>query len=265
MDCDIRTEALHLRDHAFGRINRRMPIGPVRFGFHDLLWIHEGRVQLRFPELGRQLSLVAPAGVLILPETLFSGSPSGAFATASICHFEYREPLPAKLEGPGFLVPEPAENLHVQNLLRLAMHLARPTRAADLDRRRRLLVTILDAFMAERQDQAVAGDDRLAMAWGEAGRNLHRMRTLKDVADLLGVSESAFRALHRRSLGTAAGEHLRQLRLTRAEELLATTGQSLETIAGQVGYRHAATLSNAFRQHHGKTPGQFRHWSNPFA
>jgi AraC-like DNA-binding protein len=203
--------------------------------------------------------------VLILPGTLFSGSPMGAFATASICHFECAQPVPAKLEGPGFLLPDGVEALHVQNLLRLAMYLAQPGRAAELDRRRRLLAAIIDAFTAERQAQPITDDDRLAMAWSAAGRNLHRMRTLKDVADLLGVSESAFRALHRRSLGTTAGEHLRQLRLTRAEELLATTGQSLEMIAGQVGYSHAATLSNAFRQRHGKTPGQFRHWSNPFA
>ena len=103
------------------------------------------------------------------------------------------------------------------------------------------------------------------MAWGQAAQNLHRMRTLADVAALLGLSESALRALHRRAWNTSAGEHLRELRLTRAEELLVSTDLSLAEIAQAVGYGHATTLAGAFRQRRGKTPGQYRHWSNPFA
>jgi transcriptional regulator GlxA family with amidase domain len=91
------------------------------------------------------------------------------------------------------------------------------------------------------------------------------MRTLADVAALLDVSESTLRAMHRNALGTSAGEYLRDLRLTRAEELLAGTDKPLAEIALAVGYGHAATLSAAFRTRRGKTPGQYRHWSNPFA
>ena len=39
----------------------------------------------------------------------------------------------------------------------------------------------------------------------------------------------------------------------------------LARIAAEVGYGHASTLSAAFRERRGKTPGQYRHWSNPFA
>jgi transcriptional regulator GlxA family with amidase domain len=71
--------------------------------------------------------------------------------------------------------------------------------------------------------------------------------------------------MHRKAWRTSAGEHLRELRLTRAEELLVGTDKSLAEIARDVGYGHAATLSAAFRQRRGKTPSQYRHWSNPFA
>ena len=72
-------------------------------------------------------------------------------------------------------------------------------------------------------------------------------------------------ALHRRTWNTSAGEHLRELRLTRAEELLVSTDKPLGAIAAAVGYAHASTLTAAFRQRRGKTPGEYRHWSNPFA
>lgn len=261
MSHEIDESRLVLLDHRFGRINRRMPIGPVRWTFHDLFWIHEGQATLDFPEQSARLDLVAPAGVLILPGTLFRGATAGAFATASICHYSVQEQsLP-----PGFLLPRADEALHLQNLLRLAMHLARRELPEDLPRRKRLLLALLDGFDPGASAAPSIEEDRLAAAWKQAGQNLHRMRTLADVAALLGVSESTLRAMHRKAWQTSAGEHLRELRLIRAEELLVGTGKSLSEIAAAVGYGHAATLSAAFRTRRGKTPGQYRHWSNPFA
>lgn len=260
MPREITAQDLELLDHRFGRVNRRMPIGPVRWAFHDLFWLHEGRARLRFPEQGATLELAAPGGVLILPETLFEGATVGAFATASICHFAVAD----RQAGPGVVLPNPGEELHIQNQLRLAMQLARAERPADLPRRKRLLLALLDGF-GEDSRSVSEDEDRLAMAWTQARANLHRMRTLADVAALLGISESALRAMHRKTRDTSAGEHLRELRLVRAEELLVSTDKSLAEIATAVGYGHAATLSAAFRSRRGKTPGQYRHWSNPFA
>lgn len=257
---DIEVGEIELRDHRFGRINRRMPIGPVRWPFYDLFWIHEGRTWLSFPEQSASIELTAPSGVLILPGTLFQGATVGTLATASICHFA----MPGDT-APGFLRPNAGEELHVQNLLRLSLHLARRGRDEDVPRRKRLLLALLDGFAARDVAAPTADEGRLAEAWRQAGQNLHRMRTLADVAALLAVSESTFRAMHRAAWDTSAGEHLRELRLTRAEELLAGTDKSLAEIAAAVGYGHAATLSAAFRARRGKTPGQYRHWSNPFA
>ncbi len=261
MEHEIDQSRLVLFDHRFGRINRRMPIGPAKWTFHDLFWVHEGAVSLEFPEQAARLELLAPAGVLIRPGTPFRGTTLGAFATASICHFA----IQGHVAPPGFLLPRPGEALHLQNLLRLAMHLARRDDPGDLPRRRRLLLALLDGFATGPSQAPGIDEDRLAVAWRQAEQNLHRMRTLADVAALLGVSESTLRAMHRKTRHTSAGEHLRELRLTRAEELLVGTANSLSEIARAVGYGHAATLSAAFRARRGKTPGQYRHWSNPFA
>ncbi len=257
---ETQEEDLTLGDHRFGRINRRMPIGPVRWPHHDLLWIHEGAVRIAFPEHAAAVELVAPAGLLILPQTLFSGGTSGGFATASICHFQI-----AAAEQAGWLLPPPGEALHLQHMIRLAMELAQRGLEAELPRRRRLLLSILDGFSPPAADAAATVNTRLAMTWRQAAQNLHRMRTLADVAALIGLSESRFRDMHRATWHTAAGEHLRNLRLSRAEELIVGTDKTLAEIATAVGYRHAATLSAAFRARRGKSPAEFRHWSNPFA
>jgi AraC-like DNA-binding protein len=259
---DTQIGEIALGDHRFGRVNRRMPIGPVRWPFHDLFWVHEGGAKLSFPEQDATLELVAPAGVLILPGTMFRGATSGAFSTASICHFEL-----AGYDGPqGWLLPHATEALHLQNMIKLAMELAHRNRPDELERRKRLLLAILDGFAPEigTSDTATV-DSRLGIAWRQAAQNLHRMRTLADVAAVLGLSESTFRAMHRDAWHNSAGEHLRELRLTRAEELIVSTDKSLTEIAEAVGYRHAATLSAAFRARRGKTPGEYRRWSNPFA
>lgn len=269
MNFEIDPDTLELREHRYGRFDKRMPVGPVKWPFHDLLWIHEGRALIEFPMVGGRLELTAPAGVLILPETDFSGRAVGAFATATICHFACSSSSrPEGFMGPGYMSPNAGEELHVQNLIRLALQLARRSREGDLDRRRRLLLTILDCFDLpdDRAETAPERDEsRLAAAWETAQRHLDKIRTLSDVASLLGLQESALRTSHRKAWNTSAGKHLRELRLKRAEELLATTGYSLSEVATHVGYAHAETLSAAFKKSRGITPGQYRQWSNPFA
>lgn len=260
MQREMHEHELTLGEHRFGRVNRRMPIGPVRWPFHDLFWVHEGGAQLIFPELQATLELTAPAGVLILPGTLFRGTTTGAFATASICHFE----LAGYAGEPGYLLPHANEVLHLQSMLKLAMELAHRQGPGDLPRRRRLLLTLLDGFASETA-AVPASEDRLTIAWRQASKNLHRMRTLSDVAALLDISESTLRAMHRSAWHTSAGEYLRELRLSRAEELMVGTDKPLSEIAAAVGYQHATTLSAAFRARRGKTPGAYRRWSNPFA
>lgn len=254
---DLRITAL-LR-HAYGRLDRRRTIGPVTWPFHDLLWIHQGQARIVF-EKGVAVDLTAPDGVLILPGTPFSGRAIGGIASASVCHF-----VCANASGPGHLRLASAERLDLQALVRLALRLAIEQPQAE-GRRRRLLAAILDGFgpVGGRMDPPPKAR-RLALAWEQADLALSQIRSLADVATIVGLRESAFRTLHREVLGSSAGAHLRERRLVRAETLLATTGLTLGDIARQVGYGHAETLNAAFRQSRGMTPGAFRRHTQPFA
>lgn len=259
--------SIDLREHRLGRFDRRMPIGPARWDFHDLLWIHEGSVRLEIGE-DTAITLTAPSGVLILPDTPFSGAAIGGFATASICHFAWPEADRLDMASPGYCLPRPSEALHVQAMLRLSLDLAGRRNDDDLPRRRRLLGAILDCFARPSAAPTIDGlshDRGLEIAWAQAEKSLSKMRTLSDVASLIEIHESALRARHRQHYKTSAGGHLREMRLRKAEDLLTTTRCNMDEIARLVGYGHAETLIAAFHKSRGCTPGQFRHRSNPFA
>ncbi len=250
---------MKLLRHAYGRFDRRLPIGPVTWPFYDLLWIHQGQAQIVFADTGH-ITLTAPDGVLIHPDTPFSGQAIGAAATASVCHFRTEEPAP-----PGYLRAAPGDRLDLSALIRMALRLAADQPAAT-DRRIRLLQAILDGFAPEHAPPPMDRDAiRLARAWELAAQNLGTIRGLVDVAALIDLRESALRTLHRNVHGAPAGAHLRALRLAQADTLLATTGLTLTEIAQQVGYGHPETLNAAFRASRGMTPGAFRRHAQPFA
>lgn len=239
-----------------GRFDRRYAVGPVQWDFWDLLWLHEGRLNLTLGPGKAAEALDAPAGVLIPPGTHFQGGAADGEASASIVHFASDCDSDRYL-----LVPEP-DRLHVQNMIQLSLDYAR--RGEPMGRRLRLLAAVLDCF-SDPAAQSRHPKTRLDRAWHEAETKLGAVRTVADVAVFAGQAESTFRAAHRGQFGSSAGQHLKQLRLSEAERHLATTGLGLAEIAALVGYGHAETLSAAFKRSRGRTPGEFRRWCKRFA
>ncbi|MBA3710202.1 MAG: helix-turn-helix domain-containing protein [Planctomycetes bacterium] len=72
------------------------------------------------------------------------------------------------------------------------------------------------------------------------------------------VSEAQFRRIFTRAMGRSPVAHQRQLRLGEACRLLRETADTIEVIAGKVGYAEPAFFANTFRQAMGMTPGKFR-------
>ena len=242
-----------------GRFNNRFRIGPARWPHFDLLWIHQGSARLAVGSAAEKLILRAPDGVLIFPDVPFQGHVVDGNADASICHFVAQQPT-AKMDGMGYMRPDETVRPHIQNLLRLS--LAHAQNGVAMPTRLRLLYCILDCFDSERVSQPSNQVDR---AWSLATSRLSLIRSLADVADLVGVSESAFRAQHRSWFGSSAGQYLREVRLSEAEQLLSSTGDSVSSISRQVGYGHPESFSQAFKASRGQTPLQYRRWSRRFA
>ena len=101
-------------------------------------------------------------------------------------------------------------------------------------------------------------DPLLRRAFAIIRRDLGRSVGVAQIADELAVSCAELNRVARRELGrTLADEFLRQ-RLARAKVLLTETDLTLEAIAHETGFCHAAHLANAFRAAFGQTPGHFR-------
>lgn len=239
---------LHIVRLDRGRFDHRFGVGPACWPFWDLLWVHSGTVALEIAGVSQEIA--APTGILIAPNTAFHGQ-ARSTAEASICHFTWHDPdIPT---AQSYALPNLLHGADLQSLVTLLQ--AYGKRGVDHGMRANLLQVILDGFQPAPDPAPVS---RIDQAWHEAAEKLQGIRGLTDVAALVGLSESAFRAEHRAQHQRPAGQHLQRLRLRRAEQLLLTSGMTLPEVAEAVGFAHAESLSAAFSKRYGLPPGRYR-------
>lgn len=101
-------------------------------------------------------------------------------------------------------------------------------------------------------------DDRIVQLWQVVEKNLARSWTLEQMAGLAHVSHEHLRRLCRQHLGRSPLQQLTFLRMQRAQRLLSTTTDKIETIAHTVGYENAFTFSNRFKKWVGWRPSEHR-------
>jgi AraC-like DNA-binding protein len=78
------------------------------------------------------------------------------------------------------------------------------------------------------------------------------------LAEMANLSVSHFCALFKRVTGSPPIEYCLQMKVQRACELLDTTGQSIKSIASQVGFSDPLYFSRIFRKVHGISPKAYR-------
>jgi AraC-like DNA-binding protein len=82
--------------------------------------------------------------------------------------------------------------------------------------------------------------------------------SIQETADFVGVSRSHLYRIMQEECGCSPKEMLARIRMRNAEKLLRETVLNLDEIAHRVGFCNGAQFGAAFRNMHGKTPGQFR-------
>ena len=88
--------------------------------------------------------------------------------------------------------------------------------------------------------------------------DLSQWHTAQEFAGSFGVSESSIKNYFRGVYGQSIPQYTRQLRLTRAAELLAAAELPVLEIAVQVGYENQSKFSAAFRKAFGVSPLEYR-------
>src|SRR5918911_409901 len=97
-------------------------------------------------------------------------------------------------------------------------------------------------------------EDATAIVDTEYGSNL----SLDDIARRVASSRRQLQRAYSEIGRTTFREHLTEIRMRRASELLMARGLTIREVAYRVGYRQPAQFAKAFRRHHGMSPSDFR-------
>ncbi|WP_439623670.1 AraC family transcriptional regulator [Shinella sp.] len=89
-------------------------------------------------------------------------------------------------------------------------------------------------------------------------RNFATDIRLSDVADLAGMSESAFSRFFKKNTGNTFTDHVNKLRIWQACKLLAESDMPITDICFEVGYLNISNFNRTFLRHHRMTPSAYR-------
>lgn len=107
--------------------------------------------------------------------------------------------------------------------------------------------------------------DVLAIGDADVAAALRHIRThacehirVADVLAAVSVSRSTLEARFRKLLGRTIHDVIQQTMLSRARQLIVEDNLPLKEVAHRAGFAHVQHLSNVFRRHEGRSPGEFR-------
>jgi AraC-like DNA-binding protein len=101
------------------------------------------------------------------------------------------------------------------------------------------------------------GDARLAPALKAMHADPARAWTVEDLAQMVGLSRSAFFARFERELGRTPMSYLTSWRMSLAKDLLRSGRLGLGEVAARLGYGSASAFSTAFSRETGQSPGLY--------
>lgn len=114
----------------------------------------------------------------------------------------------------------------------------------------------------ELRSAAVKKPSRRTLAIQKLAVEIHNVPQAKWTVSLMakktGLPPRTLNRLFKNELGMGPMDLVIKNRLDKASSLLLSTDYTIETIAGELGYKSAYSFSNLFQRHVGMRPGQFR-------
>lgn len=124
-------------------------------------------------------------------------------------------------------------------------------------RQQRVELDILIARTVSATHNSTHMPDRLLMALDWMQSNAASTRPVADLGDLLGLSPATLTRTFKKHLGHPPMEHFNRLKAETATRRL-RMGDSVKTIAIDLGYRHPHDFSRFYRQQTGQSPSEAR-------
>ncbi|SHE13007.1 Uncharacterized HTH-type transcriptional regulator ypdC [Chlamydia abortus] len=81
---------------------------------------------------------------------------------------------------------------------------------------------------------------------------------MDSVADSLNISSNYLSILMKEKTGINFSEHLNNIRIRKAKELLESTSLSVQEVGIRIGYRNVTSFIRMFKKITGLTPGDYR-------
>lgn len=261
---------VRFHEFAFGRFASRRPMGPSRWPDFDLFWVHRGAMRLQFTDGGAE-QLRAGRGVLIFPDTSFTGQSVSGVSRASVHHFEIVGeneldvlPLPLRrLAGKrhGYERYEPSDAKPISAALTQSVRWAscRQTPMIVELRVAQLVEILAQLSLGARQARPTGPTDAaFERLVDELCQRLDQPMSLNDMAQRLGMSPSHFRARFRQRYNASPGSYLLRVRMMEATRLLCQTRLPIKTVARRVGYQQVNAFFRMFHAKIGYTPADYR-------
>ena len=114
----------------------------------------------------------------------------------------------------------------------------------------------------ELRSVAIKKPSRRSLAIQKLAVEIHNIPQAKWTVSLMakktGLPPRTLNRLFKNELGMGPMDLVIKNRLDKASSLLLSTDYTIETIAGELGYKSAYSFSNLFHRHVGMRPGQFR-------
>ena len=83
-------------------------------------------------------------------------------------------------------------------------------------------------------------------------------RQVNNIIEYIGLNRSYLSTLFKKNIGITIQEYLTIFRLSRANELLDITNESIENVANSCGYKDPLIFTKAYKKKYGVTPTQHR-------
>jgi len=253
--------------HDIGQFDKKQSIGPVTWPHFDLLYLHEGSIELE-TEGHPLFQLSAGESILIYPQTQFQGRTHLSSATASVQHFEFNSKMEAAAHSDRW--PHATNRIELfhnskdsdieKDIYRAIKFSRSENTEGNQEIREALLYLILAQLRqsGETRSEATAEQQILknAREWAEA--NLSESITVEKMAHHAGLSNSHFRACFKKEHGESVGKFLLRSRIRKACELLRETRLPIKQISRETGYASVIPFHQAFQKQTGKTPARYR-------
>ncbi len=111
---------------------------------------------------------------------------------------------------------------------------------------------------ARRLAQPWQVNERLWGLWQEVSYDLEANWSLETLAKRYHASKEHLRRQCLRELGRSPMQHLTYMRIQKAQELLSSTADKVETIAHNIGFENAVVFSRTFKRWVGCSPTDYR-------